>query len=490
MSNTTTHIAAVTLPDTSSDLLIPATPRHGSSPKKSHNKLCNSEFNCITTVNPSQRRRNRKRQPSSINAIILPAFPTTRPSSSPSPIDDHVSKPAKKTTLSRRRRNNQNRSVTTNVSTRNSNTNHATAIPPMSPSASSLCSSLVSIATASSSGLSSGASSMRTLNDPEDGSHPLPDTDTGSDSVIKSSSSSAASSAGFCDMTSNDDVDEEDLRERNASLLINGFFDDPLFFDSPTAHTHAASSFSRQWSLPNGLVPDVHPVKPTKGNKKSGRRHGPPANYPNLSNPLVQQFFNEQRQFYRKIYDQQFAVLSAIKVATTPATSIEGEKPKPERQLSEPASKVVNGYVPHQHLGLPPLPPPPATNTPWLFHGYPLQPPESIPPSPCEEAFLSILKSHEISRNPNYPRNISSLKKDLDFPLLTSKAKPLLPAATPLVPSVSTPKTTLPESTATSSSSSTVEPQCLAARAEFHKQIRDRLLAASEKRYVLLKINK
>jgi DNA polymerase sigma len=338
----------------------------------------------------------------------------------------------------------------------NNRSSTAAALSPISS-----CS-LASIATTSS-GLSSGASSMGTLNDPDTSNNNPSLPDVCQDTIVKSSSSSAASSAGFGDMTSNDD---EDFFISDRSLIIN--FDDPIFIDS-------SQQFSRQWSAPSGCcIPGNSGKQGKKSNRKnlhkSSKNNIP--NYPNLSNPAVQQFFFEQQRFYRKIYDQQFAVLSAIKLSSAsfpyiPSTISMASKTF-DRQLSESSKSSNNQYIPHQHLGLPPLPPLPATTVPWL---YQLQDPETIPPSQCEEAFLNHLKLHQIPKNPQLPL---SPKKPLDIPSMTkipdSLVKPITiaPATSSMIP----PKEKI----------STDDDHCLAARADFHKQIRERLLAASEKR--------
>uniref|UniRef100_A0AC35FLC9 Uncharacterized protein n=1 Tax=Panagrolaimus sp. PS1159 TaxID=55785 RepID=A0AC35FLC9_9BILA len=272
-------------------------------------------------------------------------------------------------------------------------TNPSRITTPLSPSAISSCS-LASF-TSSSSGLSSGASSMGTLNDPDNNNiHHSPISSNvvicPDNTVIKSSSSSAASSAGFGDMTSNDD---EDFHER-----CN-------FYDEQILSSLDSMQFSRQWSLPNGFASEVitnnsYPQMPTKS--KNAKRRGnnkfqnnSTNNYPKITNPALQQFFFEQHQFYRKIYDQQFAALSSIKQISLNDTI--QKQSKLDRQFSESAAKA-NVYIPHQHLGLPPLPPPPETYSPWQPSPCLGMPEPIITPSPCEEAFLNHLKSHQIPK--------------------------------------------------------------------------------------------
>uniref|UniRef100_A0A914XZA6 Uncharacterized protein n=1 Tax=Panagrolaimus superbus TaxID=310955 RepID=A0A914XZA6_9BILA len=405
------------------------------------------------------------------------------------------------------RKNKKNRAGTNPPLSRTTSTTSSTTTItiPLSPSAISTCS-LASFATTSS-GLSSGASSMGTLNDPDITSiHPCPD-----NTVIKSSSSSAASSAGFGDMTSNDDEDFHDRSNIN-------FFDEPLILDP--------IQFSRQWSMPPGGAVEIvnshssqilsSPLKSSKSSKRKGNGNGnngnikSTKNYPTITNPAIQQFYFEQHQFYRKIYDQQFAVLSAT--TKPPPSTVSSSTSSPaskdevlsksksfDSQICESNSGSTtttinnnnnnNGYIPHQHLGLPPLPPPQGY-TPWLYppQTYQLESPENIIPSLCEEAFLAHLKSHQIPKTlPQIASFLLASKKlsTIEIPLIstTSNLNISLPIVSPILP-------TLP-STPTSSTILLTEkaPQeAIAARADFHKQIRDRLLAASEKRFVLFKL--
>ncbi|KAI3421080.1 hypothetical protein GPALN_014706 [Globodera pallida] len=61
-----------------------------------------------------------------------------------------------------------------------------------------------------------------------------------------------------------------------------------------------------------------------------------------LSHPILQQFYLQQRLFYRQIYAQQLAALSA-RLGLAPSSVEE---------------TVFDPLVPHQHLGFPPAPPP------------------------------------------------------------------------------------------------------------------------------------
>uniref|UniRef100_A0AC34QSR8 PAP-associated domain-containing protein n=1 Tax=Panagrolaimus sp. JU765 TaxID=591449 RepID=A0AC34QSR8_9BILA len=228
----------------------------------------------------------------------------------------------------------------------------------LSPSAISSCS-LVSIATTSS-GLSSVTGSITAINEE------IPPC---SDSVAKSPSS-AASSAGFCDMTSTDDVDE-DFHERSASL---NYCDDPLFFEPCL---EPPFSYSRQWSAP------AQTQQKSRNGKKYRKNHQRGNCEPDLSNPEIQEYFHQQKLFYRIIYEQEFAVLRAITLA------------KNGKEFKILNSKI-NGYAPHQHLGLPPLPPPICPTSSWYYQSY-TEPLLEIQ-SHCEAIFFQQLKNHAISR--------------------------------------------------------------------------------------------
>uniref|UniRef100_A0A7E4V0Z9 PHD-type domain-containing protein n=1 Tax=Panagrellus redivivus TaxID=6233 RepID=A0A7E4V0Z9_PANRE len=334
----------------------------------------------------------------------------------------------------------------------------------MSPSAVSSCS-LASIATTSS-GLSSAASNSSISSSNGSGKElPLPVvTPSESPSTDKStSSSSAASSAGFCDTVSSaGDVDEFDLEYIDPTVNLIHFIDQTAFTDA------------RVW---------VNNAPTSRGSKCKRNKRGCPSshgNVPNLSNPAVHQFFNEQRRFYRQIYDQQFSALSSISKAKADPKSVTFETPK------------MVTYAPHQHLGLPPMPPPPATSAPWMYPNYQsfiaAQPlPEEA--SPCEEAFLARLEEHRVPTKALREVMSRSRVRDIKIPTSLDLSTPTMENT--VIPnvveassdSVSNPdeeKTTITSEESNICSSKISDEECRAARADFHRQIRERLLGVTK----------
>ena len=297
----------------------------------------------------------------------------------------------------------------------------------LSPSA--ISSSLTSIATTSS-GHSSGTNCSR-VND--------------NDELMKcgskeksSSSSAGSSSAGFYDITSNDDVDEDDLSEKSSSLL--NYSDDSVFFDS---------FYLKHFELNSNLFPNTS----KKGGKRN-KRKSLVKQYPDLSNPEIQKYYNEQRLFYRVIYEQQFAAMNAITVKT------------------EKTKEKLNGkikYIPHQHLGLPPIAPPPTGNY-LLCSSY-----EDFVncqdfmgvQSSCEAAFFERLRANTIKK----PK---SLKSWLESGTMFMKKNENKEKTQPII------NNNVCIKKDNTIKASKVSPDCLQLRAEFRRQIKELISGPTE----------
>ena len=189
----------------------------------------------------------------------------------------------------------------------------------MSPSAESQC----SLTSLTSSGISSAGSSMQILEDMEMKSN-----------FSTSPTSSAASCIGL----------EEGV--------------DEAFFD--------CTSFTSLTSLDSEEQCHEWSAKPKT---KKGKKTRSLPKHQCWQNTILKEYFNQQKLFYRTIYEQQFAALSPNSKA-----------------------KADGLNAPHQHLGIPPVPPP--TTSFSDYESFITEYANSY--GPCEELFFDKMRKHSI----------------------------------------------------------------------------------------------
>ncbi|KAI1717442.1 hypothetical protein DdX_07190 [Ditylenchus destructor] len=260
---------------------------------------------------------------------------------------------------------------------------------------------------------------------------------TGTNSVAESEvdpsppNSSTASSLGF--------EDDQDMRQLSTMLMENGNKEESLSGDcldeanaklaairledgtsepGPTSTPSSSSYCSEALSpCPPPYTPSISPFPP------SAAYYHPTDYYQNMmlnqiqtrlydldfSNPTVQRYFHQQRQFYRQIYDQQFAAaangggkpngfvgdvyqsgLSKSRSAPTRSAAYSGNRKPPryggsrgDRRPAPPGFASARhystsgsrwrpprgpGYTNPQHFGLPPPSPFPANGAQWALH--------------------------------------------------------------------------------------------------------------------------
>uniref|UniRef100_A0A915CXD7 Polymerase nucleotidyl transferase domain-containing protein n=1 Tax=Ditylenchus dipsaci TaxID=166011 RepID=A0A915CXD7_9BILA len=184
--------------------------------------------------------------------------------------------------------------------------------------------SLTSIASSTSSGIDSSSSSIPKVGERDDNSPP---------------NSSTASSLGFEDDQELQSLNKEDLEDQEPNL--------PDLAALQLNSTKAGSPYPNTYFANNGYC----------------QRNAAAAHQRtdlDFSNPTVQRYFEQQKQFYRQIYDQQFAACGAgQQPAFAPPNFV---RPSPTNNNYKPGLEETQGMhhvqPPHQHLGLPPMPPP------------------------------------------------------------------------------------------------------------------------------------
>ncbi|KAH7695001.1 hypothetical protein AAVH_37946, partial [Aphelenchoides avenae] len=216
---------------------------------------------------------------------------------------------------------------------------------PMSPSAVSTCS-LASLLS-SSSGIGSGDSSRAAIGSAADSECGIMSPKT----VV----SSACSTIDPVEEPKFDDdfepFDDEDNEETVIVTPIPSLLDG---FAGLTLDHH-------QHELPSDAEESLRSAASTTSTFDMFSANVPPPNARvNLRDPAIRRYYNQQRRFYRQIYEQQLAVYAAVAQAYSGGSENFSDGTFRGRSNSAGEGARRRGNVPHQHLGLPPLPPPTA----------------------------------------------------------------------------------------------------------------------------------